>query len=76
MTPDVGLVLAAAAVLAFTVGLGVVVLRVPRCPGCGRPGVGEAVQIADVHPALVEVVYRCQACQVVVGRRMLGHPGE
>jgi hypothetical protein len=76
MAPDLGLVLAVGGVLALTVGLGVAVLRVPRCPGCGRPGVGDAVQVADVHPALVEVVYRCQACRVVVGRRTLGHPGE
>jgi hypothetical protein len=76
MTPELGLILAAGSVLAFTVSLGVVVLRVPRCPGCGRPGVAEARQIADVHPALVEVIYRCRACQVVVGRRTLGHPGE
>jgi hypothetical protein len=57
MTPELGLILAAGSVLAFTVSLGVVVLRVPRCPGCGRPGVAEARQIADVHPALVEVIY-------------------
>ena len=76
MTPDVGLVLAAAAILAFTFGLGVVVLRVPRCRAAGGRAWGSAWQIADVHPALIEVVYRCRACQVIVGRRMLGHPGD
>ena len=50
MTPDLGVVLAAGGVLAFTVGLGVAVMRVPRCRGCGRPGVAEARAIADVDP--------------------------
>lgn len=76
MTSELGLVLAAGGVLAFAVGLGTAVLRVPRCRGCGRPGVAEARQIADVRPALVELVYRCRPCDAVVSRRTLGHPGD
>jgi len=76
MAADLGLVLAAGGVLAFTAGLGAFVLRVPRCPGCRRPGTAEAREIADTHPSLVEVVYWCRACDRVVGRRTLGHPGE
>jgi hypothetical protein len=76
MPPDLGVVAAVVGVLTFTLGLGVLVLRAPRCPGCGRPGVAEARAIADTCPSLVEVVYRCRACDTVVGRRMLGHPGE
>lgn len=76
MAPDLGLVLAAGGVLAFTVSLGLFVLHAPRCPRCHRPGVAEAREIADTHPFLVEVIYRCGACDWVVGRRTLGHPGD
>ena len=76
MAGDLGLIVAAGAVVAFTVALGALVLRVPRCPGCGRPGVAEARTIADAHPSLVEVVYWCRACHVRVGRRTIGNPGE
>jgi hypothetical protein len=47
MATDLGLVLAVAGVLAFTVRLGVFVVHGPRCPRCRRPGVGEAREIAD-----------------------------
>jgi hypothetical protein len=75
MTPELSLVLAAAAVLAFAVGLGIFILRVPRCPRCRRPGVGEARAITEDHPSVVEVIYRCRACHARVGRRTLGLPG-
>jgi hypothetical protein len=74
MATDLGLVLAVAGVLAFTVSLGVFVLHTPRCPRCRRPGVGEAREIADAHPFLVELVYRCVVCDGVLGRRTLGYP--
>jgi hypothetical protein len=74
MTPELSLVVAAATVLAFTVGLGIVILRVPRCPGCRRPGVGEVRAIAEDHPSVVEVIYRCRVCQARLGRRTLGLP--
>ena len=76
MSTDAGLVAAAVGILAFVIGLGVLVLRVPRCPGCRRPGVAEARALADAHPALVEVFYECRACGIVVSRRTLGYPGE
>jgi hypothetical protein len=75
MVPDLGLVVAAGSVVTFTMGLGVIVLRPPACRGCGRPAVGEARAIADAHPALVEVIYRCRRCDARVSRRTLGHPG-
>jgi hypothetical protein len=76
MASDLGLILATGGVLAFAVTLGVFVLHSPRCPRCRRPGVAEAREIADTHPFLVEVVYRCGACDEVFGRRTLGFPGE
>ena len=75
MAAEPGLVLAVAGVLAFTVSVGVFVLRAPRCPRCGRPGVGEAREIADADPFLVELVYRCVVCDGILGRRTLGQPG-
>jgi hypothetical protein len=74
MPSDLGLVLAVASVLAFTVSLGLFLLHAPRCPRCRRPGVGEAREIAGVHPFLVVLVYRCGVCDAVFGRRTLGHP--
>ena len=74
MATDLGLVLAVAGVLAFTVSLGVFVLHAPRCPRCRRPGVGEAREIADADSFLVELVYRCVVCDGLLGRRTLGHP--
>jgi hypothetical protein len=71
-----GLALAVAGVLAVTVGVATFAIRAPRCPGCGRPGVGEARAIADTQPSLVELIYRCRPCDLIVGRRTLGHPGE
>jgi hypothetical protein len=76
MALDLRLILAAGAVLAFTLGLGAFVLHAPRCPRCGRPGVGEAREAAHPHLALVEVIYRCLVCDGVLGRRTLGNPGE
>jgi hypothetical protein len=74
MATDLGLVLAVAGVLAFTVSLGVFVVHAPRCPRCRRPGVGEAWEIADAPPLLVELVYRCVVCDGILGRRTVGHP--
>jgi hypothetical protein len=75
MIPELSLVVAVAAVLAFTVGLGIVVCRVPRCPRCRRPSVGEARAIAEHHPSIVEVMYRCRACRTRLSRRTLCDPG-
>ena len=75
MTPELSLLTVAGALLAFTVGLGAIVLRVPRCSACGRQGVGEARAITDADPSLVEVIYWCRACHTSLGRRALGHPG-
>jgi hypothetical protein len=74
MDPELGLVLAAVGVAAFTVGVGALVLRTPRCPGCGRPGQPEAREIAGAGPAFVVVVYRCPPCDQPLGRRTLVHP--
>ena len=76
VSTDAGLVAMVGGLLAFVIGLGVLVLRVPRCPGCRRPGVADARTIADAHPALIEVLYECRACGIVVSRRTLGYPGE
>ncbi len=76
MSTDAGLVAMVGGLLAFVIGLGVLVLHVPRCPGCRRPAVAEARAVADAHPALVEVCYECRACGIVVSRRTLGYPGE
>jgi hypothetical protein len=74
MAAELGLILAVAGVLAFTVSVGMFVLHTPRCPRCRRPGVGEAREIADADSFLVELVYRCVVCDGVLGRRTLGHP--
>ena len=74
MAPDLGLVLAGAGVLAFSVGLGAFVLREPRCPGCQRPGRSEAREIARGDSPLIELVYRCRPCDQVFGRRTVVHP--
>ena len=74
MAAEIGLVLAVAGVLAFTVSVGVFVLHAPRCSRCRRPGVGEAREIADADRSLVELVYRCVVCDGVLGRRTLAHP--
>ena len=74
MPPDLGLALAGAGVLAFSVGLGAFVLRAPRCPGCERPGQPEAREIARADSPLIELVYRCRRCGQVFGRRTVVHP--
>jgi hypothetical protein len=74
MAPDIGLAVAAVSVLAFTVGLGALALRVPRCPSCGRPGEAEAREIAGAGPSFIVVIYRCPPCNQALGRRTLVHP--
>ena len=74
MAPDLSLVLGGAGVLAFSVGLGALVLRVPRCPGCERRGQPEARAIAGADPTLIELVYWCRPCDRVFGRRTVVHP--
>src|SRR5262249_28650530 len=74
MPAELGLVTAAAGVLALTVALAALVLHTPRCPACRRPGQPEARELAGAGPSLIVLVYQCPPCGQALGRRTLFYP--
>jgi hypothetical protein len=57
-------------------GLAALVMAAPRCRACRERGRAEARDVTDSPSPLVQVTYRCPRCAAIVGRRILGVPGD